>query len=812
MRRPPVACRRAVQALHLSSPHHIWIPDELLDCAVNRFFRAIAPHQKRCGSHVPGPLEARRRATKRRISLATNFSPQTTFPPLFSLGALFGFHKDAPPLWSYKPPSLPKDVKVPEPCMFVRNLSCNFLIRADSSLPDTSPPPVAASASYSFAQNVLPPSSQDNKIGIDTGKSGVTNVVGQSNAQTFEEGLDDTFEDDLDDSFDIESCFQDFKSRIANVRGLAESEQSRLVGKAFHSCSPVHPKAWIYNVRAVRHLLEMGCNPIMVFRNIFVFMTPPLYTAESRDLLNCLNKAYSKFSASRRHYGKLYTKIARAASEARNSETLLQDAELLALVRHMWAWASLHPTKQDDFTDLVRVLADKLQNATIRSTLQACLAESANIKQIIVRLVESAPQADARHMIVERILLCLPRQQLRACATSVTSQLLQAVEAKTPSLNHVCKQLLRTWLGHLYYVDTKFGSGEPERPLLDLAIAQISTCFFRSNKPTLSNAELFLNSVVLSLRRHRSHKYLSIENMFEQSSHLELEGMDSQKVEEVLASIFALLKTARSPCIELLKTVAMLMAEHGGLGQTLQFLTAIENQNLTVGDSTTLERMIVDKMTAAQQVTSTSTLSQHQYAAFATRTCQLIFQVLGRISTFERGVPMVSEEDMTTAIATQQVRHFLDRAQVAHALPLEYRHASPEMSLQERVSLIHQLAYHYSLNGTRTHLENWRSVYYLFCHLRQHDLPIGSLFTRAVVRVSIIRPLIERRYVSARRVIWVCQLVARVEGDSVARKVESDFWYWRGSLIAHAKERFVRAGGHSGDKAHIGSMKRLMLI
>ena len=111
MHRPPIACRRAVQSLQNPTPHHVWVTDDLLSVAVNRFFRIPCPHQKRQGSHVPGPLEARRRAAKRRMTASANFHPQDNLPPLFSLGALFGLSKQPQPSWKYEPPWSPRDLE-----------------------------------------------------------------------------------------------------------------------------------------------------------------------------------------------------------------------------------------------------------------------------------------------------------------------------------------------------------------------------------------------------------------------------------------------------------------------------------------------------------------------------------------------------------------------------------------------------------------------------------------------------------------------------------------------------------------------------
>ena len=116
MRRTPIACRRAVQTPSPFPAQYVWVPEELLDLTISRFFRTFNPHQKRHGSHVPGPLEARRRAAKRRMTISANFYPQANFLPPFSLGALFGFGKNSPPSWRYEPPTLPHDLEALDAC------------------------------------------------------------------------------------------------------------------------------------------------------------------------------------------------------------------------------------------------------------------------------------------------------------------------------------------------------------------------------------------------------------------------------------------------------------------------------------------------------------------------------------------------------------------------------------------------------------------------------------------------------------------------------------------------------------------------
>lgn len=147
MRRPPIACRRAVQSFQYSASPHVWISDDLLSSTLNQFFRISHQDQRRYGSHVPGPLEARRRAAKRKMSVSAGIFPQDDFPPPFSLSALFGFAKASQPTWRYEPPSLPQNLGSSYPSSgfivqkppFVQELTFLYSTRLDAPRHPTEP-------------------------------------------------------------------------------------------------------------------------------------------------------------------------------------------------------------------------------------------------------------------------------------------------------------------------------------------------------------------------------------------------------------------------------------------------------------------------------------------------------------------------------------------------------------------------------------------------------------------------------------------------------------------------------------------------
>lgn len=154
--------------------------------------------------------------------------------------------------------------------------------------------------------------------------------------------------------------------------------------------------------------------------------------------------------------------------------------------------------------------------------------------------------------------------------------------------------------------------------------------------------------------------------------------------------------------------------------------------------------------------------------------------------------------------------HILARANDTHIVPLAYRNLTPDIPKEVQADLIHQFAYQYALDRTRSCQQNWRSIRYLYLYLKIHDLPIQPLFTRTVVSVCITRPLSENKFVAQKKAVWVCRLVAQVEGTDAARRVEQYFWAWRGDLILQAKRDLIELGEH--DWAHVGMMERLKLL
>ncbi|KAI0164907.1 hypothetical protein GGR57DRAFT_216509 [Xylariaceae sp. FL1272] len=101
------SCRAAHRRLRPASrprPRHdaVWITDSLLSAAIDRYL-AVSPAAARChvrhGSHVPGPMEQRKRMAKRHMG-ELHFGHSHASPPIWELANLVDLTQ-----WKWKPPS-----------------------------------------------------------------------------------------------------------------------------------------------------------------------------------------------------------------------------------------------------------------------------------------------------------------------------------------------------------------------------------------------------------------------------------------------------------------------------------------------------------------------------------------------------------------------------------------------------------------------------------------------------------------------------------------------------------------------------------
>jgi hypothetical protein len=835
MRRSPVACRRAVQSLQSPAAQHIWISDDLLTAALSQFFRSSCPQQKRHGSHVPGPLEARRRAAKRRMTASAGFYPQESFPQPFSLSALFGFRKDSQPTWRYEAPSLQHNAEPLDQGVSLR-LSTRHnraLLTAIASNPAPSnsksrsdhAPPAERTTSTTNAQALDSQPSFSQNVSY-TVPSRVRNSVGRIVRDNVELEPDTVTQHHgaTPDAVDTETYFEIFKSNVTDAEGFSGSERGEFLVDAWRSSRPAHAEVWRYNAMVVRHLTELGWDPTSIVSQLNSFAVPPTYSEESLDFLKCLEQSAARFPHAARVHRRVYMILAETAAVAEASKKPSQDLELSFLVRQTLQSAYSRSANFKQFVaKTLAAVAGKIQDPNFRKSLHSILAGINSAEQSLTLLLARAAKSHSLYAVVEQVLHCLPRQRVQSLVPSITTSLVKAIEWKSRLSNDTYRDRLSAWLTVLGRLDSRPEFGMTSTDYLSTAVTEVAEHVFANCNPGQLRPHILLHALVFKLAQempsHAPYKERLLQliysvtniqpnNALSTQLPVALEQQGPTRLEATLGTILAQIQRASLPHTHLTKMTTDHLIRH-----TNRFLTALDQEGLTLDDPSSLQDVVEEKMALLRQRTAPSTEKQRQHYAFALRTCQMLLTFISELATTTTTVSLAAmRRELITSQARRQFQAILDRAEANHALPLVYRNLSADLSDKERTILIHQLAHHYSLSTTRTHRETWRAIYYLYNYLVDNSLPIGPLFTKAVVRVSIIRPMIEHRFVSARRLIWVCQLVARVEGKAVAQKIESNYFQWRGDLIKYAKGVHVEAGGDRKKKALVATMKRLGLI
>jgi hypothetical protein len=785
---------------------HIWISDELLSSTFHQFFRDTSPHQKRHGSHVPGPLEARRRSAKRRMTVSAGFYPQDSFPSSFNLSALLGL-RNSQPAWRYEPPWLPKQAEPLDPngsCKASTSLQGLTIVPGDNiaSPPELDGPNLAKThsssskassrGSYSFAPNVA--------YG-DTGH-GQTSSVNLCEAARAEPIVSAAVLQNLKGTTEAQASFESFRTQIIGAAGLAKEERARVLTNAFQRCTP-SSDSWRYNVMIIRYLRQLKWDPTAILEqhsasNIGL---PPVYAPETLDLLSCLETFSSQYPHCVNGVHQLCVRLAESAQGADASYTPYQDNVLYTIIRQLWHTAhSQSADVERNVLKLASSVAGKFWNQTSRRCLSSISLDLAQMSHHIAHMVESTYDNKGLIPSATQVLSCIPKERLYTLTSSITLSYAtgdrnQSEASKTRSLGQ-----MHVWLLMLQHLDSKGA-------FVDIAVASLANRAFATRRNLHARVPVLLSAMLVKASQTVAFEQKSMSKIH--NLLLSFSTGAEEKGPAALATLFGMLMSrvqAKGFPHEPLASMAIdIFVRHAGLKAIPECLQVLDQLRLTLADATPLHNLVVARVTAIR--TSTKTTKALQHTAFDLQACEKILAVLSRLNS---STSAASQAELRTLQAERRFDNILTRAREDHVLPLAYRDAA--LSTNERAHLIHQLAHQYTTDTTLSQREAWRAMYYLYKYLHRYSLPIGPLFTKAVVRASIIRPLSENRFVSARRLIWVCHLVARIEGEDVAKRIESSFWHWRGDLIAHAKSVYVGVGGARGAKAHVGTMKRLGLI
>lgn len=614
--------------------------------------------------------------------------------------------------------------------------------------------------------------------------------------KTQNQDVNTEIESPLASDTDYEACLASFKASIAATE---DGRNVPLMKKSFRQHLPSGPLAWQYYVAVLQHTIQLGCTPTPVLQCLLEkegHLLRATGLSESVDgwvsFLDCLeslqnaNHAHTS-SLVRRIYGML----AQLATEGERSTKKTHDAVLLRLIKIVGDSAFTRKSKEAaSAARLPYALAAKLRRSTENTVLLSHLSQSAGLKQTIITTVYSVAAAPDRFVTAARALFYMPHQRLLAQVHAITLHFANHIRGRRNLADSQRSQRMKVWLQLLQQVGSKTST---DKTLLEAALAPLAGELQNYNAPAVMRPETLVEALLL-------HQNLDIQ--------LPTTTNKPRRFPALLADVLVQIQAQPKAYTNLLDVALPLIVRHAGIGVLMRCIRTMEEQRLPLSTTINFEVLLAKELNGLRARTDNFSESQLQERAFTLQACEKLINVLSRMG---HALPAAMAE-VADLVGTRQFDNLLSSARVNNALPVAFCDATKDLSLTERVAVVHQLAYYYSHDTTRTHREVWRSVYYLYNYLVSNSLPIGPLFTKAVVHSSIIRPLAENRFVSARRLIWVCHLVARVEGDEVAARVENHFYTWRGDLIGRAKRIYVGVGGSVQNKAHVGTMKRLGLI
>lgn len=599
---------------------------------------------------------------------------------------------------------------------------------------------------------------------------------------------------------EFEKCLEAFKATLATAQA-----GHRELGDVFVQHLPSAPSLWRYYAAVLEHLGQLG-------HDRKPFLARLLHS--NGDLLRKTNafegasdcakfmEQLGSVSELQKVRDNILDIIAQMVLQAKNSTTEAHDVVILRLIEHTGRNMSLKGRHRLLSAVLKRsyALASKLRQSPDKQLLLAHLAHPNRAQDVISSTVRSIAQASCDIATAERALFYMPHQHLLWLISRVTPRLANLRTSRRESTGSTMRksrsdvaQNLDVWLQLLHRVDTK---------------AKTNGAFLHAATASLARALGTVWSKKHAARVQQEYLIKALLLRLGIDADIPLTMNEPRQFHVLFGDVLLQLRTQPTDHTALLDLALPLITEHAGSIGLLRCLQTMEELGLPLSTHVDFDSLVANEIAMLQDSTAALSQKQLQNRALIMQSCEKLLNTLDRM-----GHTLQARMVEVAALSgNRQFTNVLLHAKTTSALPLAFRDASTSLSLLDRVGLVHQLAVHYSQDTTRTQRATWRSIYYLYTYMKAHSLPVGPLFTKAVVQASITRPQAENQFVSARRLIWVCHLVARVEGDAAAARVEDQYWKWRGRLIGQSKRIYVGVGGNKHSKAHVGTLKRLRLI
>jgi hypothetical protein len=104
---------------------------------------------------------------------------------------------------------------------------------------------------------------------------------------------------------------------------------------------------------------------------------------------------------------------------------------------------------------------------------------------------------------------------------------------------------------------------------------------------------------------------------------------------------------------------------------------------------------------------------------------------------------------------------------------------SPKRLGQARINLVHKMALEFSQAQCRPPRVALRNVMQCVMYLRRHNVPLTAELTRAISYAGITRELLREHWVGTEKLLWILDLVKRVEGEDIAKSIDMTLSCWQ---------------------------------
>lgn len=711
----PKLCQRLAAQLTNTPPTppangSIWITDEVLSDAFNRYVR-VSHASRRFGSHVPGPLEARRRASKRRMGCAVVGTSMA--PPGGDFGALFGAGGTdvSGQGWSWKPPGS----------------------QLDQSLPDKKP-----SSPWMWSQAPPKPPSEWDQV-LDVPRSEEDFI--EASIEGFEDLLCHSEDEEHIDSAVMQPII-DFLASSSNE--LKAHNTSRLVKWLVKR--DADPTAWQAITDAICDKIQLGTIEEDELIEVIQALPQARTWEQHQNAFQQLHQSYVSFWTSLDGQGSSESPIQQALFKmmAKTTRDLQGCFDLIELVSKAAAsvqhgnilstniFATLQAIsehKDEDTQDLLSRLALSLDNIPSHMRKEVLTHSTSHI----INLRE--PNKSSKRRLAQMWLDCLKS----TASFSHFSETMDAVYARLATHFN---------LSELAVHFKKLQSVEIVDILLRvwLPITDFKTYGRTENRASRSDKEFKLLQPHL---KEASPTHLPEISRIFWASHIEKKAKQKSCTWETLLRAYSRVHV----CYDAVASEILAISQ------------AIHSPNRVYG---IFIRLLKSPQLAIPTSTATATVKFFLDKQLP-RLALAVFRATPSIGiTDVPGLPVSLSKH--GRYRTGDIMELMLRQ--PEKVPMEQR-ALPKLDLsQEHIDTVHIIAHDTAHATSLNPRSAFRHVWAYYRSLQDRGAPLHALMSRAMVHAGILRPISEHIWVPDERLDYILDIVERIEGYEMREQVQ----------------------------------------